>query len=63
MNERTLKVHVQPTGRPGSYPDIRIAGKWLKEQGFQVGDHVRVAYQKNLIVIKKIDGEINEEEK
>ncbi|GAH85732.1 unnamed protein product, partial [marine sediment metagenome] len=41
---------------PGNYPDIRIAGKWLQNQGFSVGDYVKVAYRKGLIVIKKICG-------
>jgi len=56
MKERTLKVHTQSTGRPGNYPDIRIAGKWLQNQGFSVGDYVKVAYREGLIVIKKICG-------
>jgi len=60
IKERTLKIHVQPNGRFVSYPDIRLAGKWLMDQGFMVGDYVRVMYRKNLIVIKRIDGGTDE---
>lgn len=53
--EKTLKIYRQPSGNP-DYPEIRLSGKWLQDNGFDVGDYIRVAYGVNEIVIKKICG-------
>lgn len=53
--ERSLKVSAQP----GYYfannerPAINLQGKWLKELGFEIGDHVSVKCQNNKLIITK----------
>lgn len=53
--ERALKVASQP----GYYlsndqrPAITLQGKWLKELGFEIGDHVSVKCQNNKLIITK----------
>ncbi|TLX26942.1 type I toxin-antitoxin system SymE family toxin [Chryseobacterium indologenes] len=41
------------------FPEIRLAGKWLLECGFEPGDHVVVTVRRNQITLEK---EINYEE-
>ena len=52
MKERKLKV----TYAPGSeykeqIPRIVLQGKWLKELGFEVGEHVTINYSNENIVV------------
>ena len=54
MKEKTLKVYRQP-GIEKAYPEIRLGGRWLMNNGFEVGDYVRVAYKSDVILIKKIE--------
>ncbi len=54
MKEKTLKVYYQP-GIEKIYPEIRLAGKWLHDNGFEVGDYIRIAYKSNVILIKRIE--------
>lgn len=35
------------------FPEIRLAGKWLLECGFEPGDHVVVTVCRNRIVLEK----------
>ncbi|MEG0528237.1 MAG: SymE family type I addiction module toxin [Longicatena sp.] len=54
MKERKLKV----TYAPGSeykeqIPRIVLQGKWLKELGFEVGEHVIISYSNENIIISK----------
>ena len=54
MKERKLKV----TYAPGSeykeqIPRIVLQGKWLKELGFEVGQHVIVSLSSEKIVVSK----------
>ncbi|MBT2619349.1 MULTISPECIES: SymE family type I addiction module toxin [Chryseobacterium] len=35
------------------FPEIRIAGKWVLECGFEPGDRVVVKVQRNQIILKK----------
>ena len=54
MKERKLKV----TYAPGSeYKEqitrIVLQGKWLKELGFEVGEHVIISYSNENIIISK----------
>ncbi|MDE8259735.1 SymE family type I addiction module toxin [Erysipelothrix rhusiopathiae] len=54
MKERKLKV----TYTPGSeykeqIPRIVLQGKWLKEFGFEVGEHVIVSATNGNIIISK----------
>ena len=46
-------MYRQP-GIEKAYPEIRLSGKWLMKNGFQVGDYIRIAYNPSVIVIKKI---------
>ncbi|AZA89491.1 HSP20-like domain of uncharacterised function (DUF1813) [Chryseobacterium nakagawai] len=41
------------------FPEIRLAGKWLLECGFEPGDHVVVTVRRNQITLEK---EMNYEE-
>jgi hypothetical protein len=54
IKEKTLKVYRQP-GIDKLYPEIRLSGKWLEMNGFQVGDYIRIAYKPTVILIKKMD--------
>ena len=54
MKERKLKV----TYAPGSeykeqIPRIVLQGKWLKELGFEGGEHVTINYSNENIVVSK----------
>lgn len=60
MKEKTLKVYYQP-GIEKTYPEIRLSGKWLMMNGFQIGDYIRIAYRKGVILIKKIAISQNDE--
>jgi len=53
MKERTIKVYCQANGK-SNYPEIRLAGKWLYDNGFEVGDYIRIAYKSDVILIKRI---------
>ena len=35
-------------------PNIRISGKWLMEQGFNIGDKLEYIEGKNMIILLKI---------
>ena len=52
MKERTIRIC---TGQ-ANYPEIRLRGKWLLDQGYQSGDYIRIAYDPEQILIKKIGG-------
>ena len=54
MKERTIKVYCQANGS-SSYPEIRLAGKWVLDNGFDVGDYIRIAYKKGEIFIKRME--------
>jgi len=59
--ERTLKVYCRADGKSSNFPEIRISGVWLHEIGFEIGDYIRIAYDVDMIVIKKIECENNSE--
>jgi len=40
--------------RTGVFPYIRLTGKWLRDNGFEIGDRVRVTVRERLIVIEAI---------
>jgi toxic protein SymE len=35
------------------FPEIRIAGKWVQDCGFEAGDRVAVIVSRNQIILKK----------
>ena len=54
MKEKTLKVYRQPSVEK-AYPEIRLSGKWLMKNGFQIGDYIRIAYKQDVILIRRMD--------
>ncbi len=50
---KALGVVAFPQGGNGYVPAIRVAGKWLHEFGFGIGDTVILSASEGLIVIKK----------
>ena len=52
---RKLKVYERYVPRPYNrhviLPEIRLAGKWLQELGFGIGQPVKVWHEENRIVI------------
>ena len=53
MKHRILTISRSPSNNP-DYPFIKIAGKWLSEIGFTVGNKVLVESKKGTIQIKAI---------
>jgi toxic protein SymE len=35
------------------FPEIRIAGKWVQQCGFQAGDKILVSVSKNQIILER----------
>ena len=55
MKERKLKVTYAPgTEYKEKIPRIVLQGKWLKELGFGVGEHVIVSFSSDNIIVSKI---------
>ena len=55
MKTRKLKIYygaAPPLYR--MYPVIRLAGKYLLNQGFKIGDEIGVTFEENRIVITKV---------
>ncbi len=54
MKERKLKVTYAPgTEYKEQIPRIVLQGKWLKELGFEVGEHVIISVTNENIIIYK----------
>ena len=54
MKERKLKISYAPgTEYKEQIPRIVLQGKWLKELGFEVGEHVIVSPSREKIVVSK----------
>ncbi|MBL1220972.1 SymE family type I addiction module toxin [Chryseobacterium sp. L7] len=58
ITRRNLTVFHKAFGRAYHrtvfFPEIRIAGKWVQECGFEAGDRVAVTVYRNQIVLRKI---------
>ena len=56
---RKLKIYQKHQPRDWNkyaiVPEIRLAGKWLKALGFEIGKGIEVKQQKNKLTIKLID--------
>ncbi|GEM_PF-4258506 len=50
---KALGVIGFPQNGSGYVPSIRVAGKWLNEFGFDIGDTVILTASKGLIVLRK----------
>lgn len=54
MKERKLKITYTPgTEYKEQTPRIVLQGKWLKELGFEVGEHIIISATNENIVISK----------
>lgn len=53
---KILKVSNQPQGS-GYVPGVKLCGQMMKENGFDLGERVRVEAQKDLIILTRIKGE------
>lgn len=55
LGERQLKVHGKYISRSSHryvvFPEIRLCGKWLQDEGFDCGQSVTVKHEKNKIII------------
>ena len=50
---KTLYVVARPQGNGEHVPSIRVAGKWLKGFGFEIGDEVMLTAAQGQILITK----------
>ena len=50
-------MHVVRAPGTNDRPAIRLANKWLTENGFNVGTPIEVTYTKGIITIRKINHE------
>ncbi|MFP3831464.1 SymE family type I addiction module toxin [Chryseobacterium sp. SIMBA_028] len=48
------KFFLRSYNRHVLFPEIRIAGKWVQECGFEAGDHVAVIVSRNQIILRKM---------
>ena len=51
MKEKQLKIYEAP-GDKRNVPRILLQGNWLSNIGFHSGDHVKVTYQDNRIIVE-----------
>ncbi len=53
-NERKLKIlqkYFPRRWKEVVFPEIRLSGKWLQDNGFTCGNAVTIVYKKNKIII------------
>jgi toxic protein SymE len=48
-----LKSFSRAYGKIVYFPEIRIAGKWVQQCGFQAGDKILVSVSKNQIILER----------
>lgn len=51
MKERHLKVY-EASGNKRNVPRINLQGDWLSALGYKIGDHVKVSFSENRIIIE-----------
>lgn len=51
MKERHLKVY-EASGNKHNVPRINLQGDWLSALGYKIGDHVKVSFSENRIIIE-----------
>ena len=51
MKEKQLKIYEAP-GSKRNIPRILLQGDWLSNIGFHTGDHIKVTYQDNRIIVE-----------
>lgn len=57
--KRKIYYEYYPTELHIPHPLIRISGKYLEHFGFKAGDHIKVEFSKEKIVIEKGDNTAN----
>ena len=50
FKQRTLQVYSGLGSNP--YPMIRLIGKWLEDAGFYPGDYIKIAVNRNQLLIR-----------
>lgn len=48
---KELKIYEAP-GQKRNIPRILLQGNWLSNIGFNTGDHIKVSYQDNRIIVE-----------
>ncbi|MFY0601951.1 MAG: SymE family type I addiction module toxin [Cyclobacteriaceae bacterium] len=56
------KIKIQPKHRRRTYdeiwiPEIKMEGKWLEKLGFKKGEHVKVEWKRNKLILTPIENE------
>lgn len=51
--KRKITISYKP-GNISEIPMIRIANKYLKDYGFNIGDKAEIEYKQNELIIKKV---------
>ena len=51
MKEKELKIYEAP-GSKRNIPRILLQGNWLSNIGFHTGDHIKITYQDNQIIVE-----------
>jgi hypothetical protein len=51
VKERYIKVYEAP-GRQKAVPRILLQGDWLSSIGYHIGDHIKVSYQDNRLIVE-----------
>jgi len=51
ISELVKKIYRQPNSY--NRPEIRLSVEWLRKSGFGIGDYIRIAYDNDVLVIKK----------
>ena len=51
MKDRHLKVY-EASGNKRNVPRINLQGDWLFSLGYNIGDHVKVSFSNNRIIIE-----------
>ncbi|UKB86312.1 type I toxin-antitoxin system SymE family toxin [Chryseobacterium sp. MEBOG06] len=49
----SLKSFSRAYGKIVYFPEIRIAGKWVEQCGFQAGDKILVTVSRNQIILER----------
>ena len=65
MNKKVRHIKVYPKHESRAYsqyiivPEIRLAGKWLMESGFEYGQNIKIEVENGKLVITKKEDEIS----
>ena len=54
MEDRHIRVYEAP-GMKRDVPRILLQGVWLKNLGYNIGDHIKISHQDNRLIIELED--------